>query len=312
MSEIHNIKHDSSSQFSVRRLTASEVSEAFKLVDGQGWYMTWPKWTHMYAMLPDCFFVLVDGRDKISGTVIFVPTSPGVYNLGYIVIVDQLRGKGLGRALVSGARQMFVHNAVVVTISPGLDDFYKRIGFSYTQAQKDHVFIQMIVDRELVKSELQYLKESSHCENGDDLMVRQFEKEDLVRLSTYDSEARGYDNSKFMAAMVNFAVCFVAKINSQNKIVGYGGVYFNEKKDELVIEGLYADSDVIALMLFSSLMSAFPDKNNVKLESTVLEPFLSKFGKITAALPEKKYFIGEVPAESENKLYNCTDCDFSW
>ena len=72
-----------------------------------------------------------------------------------------------------------------------------------------------------------------------------FTVDDLV---TYDRTIRGYEVSDFLEVVNECESLLVATDMQSKSIVGYVVAFM--KKDNLILDGLYADSDNISVLLF--------------------------------------------------------------
>lgn len=115
----------------------------------------------------------------------------------------------------------------------------RNTGFRLTEPQQGHDIFHLILDRE-------DLDRRAHEVDESNIVTSLFEENSFNDLVAYDCEARGYEQSSYVAMQIQCFKVITAR-NSEGKIVGFGVAFI--KREEIVLDGLYADSDAIALQI---------------------------------------------------------------
>ncbi|CAG5134835.1 unnamed protein product [Candidula unifasciata] len=93
-------------------------------------------------------------------------------------------------------------------------------------------------------------------------------------------------------------------------IVGFGVGFI--KREKIVLDGLFADSDAIAVQIFTEIVEQFPGINSVKLQVPSSRLFLSELGAIQQSYRYNRYSRGQPTLSPLSKVYNVSDCDYTY
>ncbi|KAK7010636.1 hypothetical protein BgiMline_002253 [Biomphalaria glabrata] len=293
---------NSSRDYTIRPMKEEEIEETYELVDKEGWNLTLDKFTHLYHSCPKAFYVAATDQGEIVGTISFFPTFPKEYVLGNIVIKSTYRHKGMGKKLVDVMMEQHSPCVVSCTAVPGADQFYINVGFSFTEPQQGHDIFHIEINREELDKQL--------LNNNDTgLSVRPYDKKDFKALVDYDTEAKGYRSEAYVSMMLDCFPTYVA-VHNDDRLAGYVAAF--SKREEIVLDGLCADSDSIACHLFRKVLDEFPTRNNVKLQVPTSRLFLSQLGVICSSSKYNRYSLGQPTPSPLVKIYNVSDCDYSY
>ncbi|BFZ01243.1 hypothetical protein BsWGS_04282 [Bradybaena similaris] len=288
--------------YTVRTMRPEEVEETYQLIDKEGWNLSVDKFSALHKCFPNNFFVAVTQDGEVAGTMSLFPTFEGEFVLGNIVVKDGHRYKGLGRKIVDDVFALFPNAVVSLTAVPGADQFYINTGFTLTQPQQGHDIFYLLLDRERLKA-----KSRETGQQG--VTVSLYDGCGLDDLVAYDREARGYENRTYVAMQVQCFKVATAR-NSTDQLVGFGVAFI--KREKIVLDGLYADSDAIATQIFTEIIEQFPDRNSMKLQVPSSRLFLSELGEIESSYKYNRYSKGQPTLSPLSKVYNVADCDYTY
>uniref|UniRef100_A0A0B6ZRM4 N-acetyltransferase domain-containing protein n=1 Tax=Arion vulgaris TaxID=1028688 RepID=A0A0B6ZRM4_9EUPU len=288
--------------YTIRTLRPEEVEDTYKLIDKEGWNLTLDKFSALYKTFPNLFFVAATDKDEVAATMSLYPTFKGEYVMGNIVVKDGHRKKGLGRKIMDDVLAMYPEAAVSLTAVPGADQFYINTGFEFTEPQQGHDIFHLILDRGDLDKRLAEMGE------GDSTFTL-YDPSSYDDLLVYDLEAKGYPNVGYIEMQILCFKVIIAK-DSAGRLVGYGVAFV--KRNEIVLDGLYADSDSKALGITREILNHFPDRNTMKIQVPSSRLFLSELGHITSSSKYNRYSKGHLKLSPLSKVYNVGDCDFTY
>lgn len=300
-----NMEQNGTSEFFCRHIKHDEVEEAYNIVDKEGWNLTLEKFRLLCKKQPRNFYVAVTPDGEVAGTVSYTQTFADEYILGNLVVKETMRKKGLGRKIVQDTLEMFRHKVIHLTAVPGADQFYLNLGFQMSEPQQGHEIRHILVDVKLVDGRVQAMGNAA-----DDISIAPFDKANLEEFIRFDSHMRGYDNTVYASVVAGCTKVLVARRKSNKKFVGYVSAFM--KREEIVLDGLFADSDDIATLLFREILNQFPETTKVKLQMFPSNQFLVQFGQVVMSEVYNRYSLGGNPTPvPEAKTYNVSDCDYA-
>ncbi|KAH9513304.1 hypothetical protein Btru_034583 [Bulinus truncatus] len=285
----------------LRPMKERDLEETYHLIDKEGWNLTLDKFLHLFSSCPNAFYVAVTSLEDVVGTISFFPTFDNEYVLGNIVIKRSHRHRGMGNRLVEAMMLQRPGCVVSCTAVPGADQFYLNVGFHLTEPQQGHNIFHLKVNRAEIDQKFQT--------NGSNIKINRLDKKDLSALVEYDRQAKGYMSEAYITMMMDCFNTYIG-VDEDGGIVGYAAGFV--KRGEIVLDGLCADSDTIAFNLFRKVLDEFPDRKKVKLQVPSSRLFLSQMGDIRSSYKYNRYSIGQPTISPLIKVYNVSDCDYSY
>jgi len=280
------------------------MDAAFDLIHQMDWILTRQKFKLLCQKSPRSFYVAVTADGEVAATMSCCATgSDDDFVLGNVVVKEKFRGKGLGRQLISDSLSTFHHKSVQLLAVDGVDQFYLKLGFSY--CEPNHVCTYMTVNHDVLNTRAQNCEQSVTIKP---LADTSFTVDDLV---TYDRTIRGYEVSDFLEVVNECESLLVATDMQSKSIVGYVGAFM--KKDNLILDGLYADSDNVSVLLFRSVLSHFKTCARVRMQMFASNQFLLQFGQVTYTEEYRRFFTGRKLTNRalEKRIYSATDSDYT-
>lgn len=118
-------------QLTIRPLTAADVDFALALKDRAGWNQLRADWLRLIALDPEgCFLAETDGQP--AGTATTIRYGDQVGWIGMLVVVPELRGRGIGTALLTHCiRYLQSHGveAIMLDATEMGRPLYEKLGF---------------------------------------------------------------------------------------------------------------------------------------------------------------------------------------
>ncbi|CAL1547324.1 unnamed protein product [Lymnaea stagnalis] len=292
---------DTLPEYTIRPMRREEIEESYELIDKEGWNLTLEKLSHLFKSCPQAFKVAVTPQGEIVGTISFFPTFDGECVLGNIVVKGTYRHKGMGNQLVDAMKAQYPDWVVSLTAVPGADQFYLNVGFHFTEPQQGHDIFHLIVDRDFLDQKC--------LKSGDSATVDLYSSASLDALVAYDTEAKGYTSLPYVTMMVDCFPTLLAK-DRAGRLLGYVAAFI--KRSEIVLDTLCADSDEVACLLLRDILKLFPDNNKLKVQVPSSRLFLSELGQVSSSSKYNRYSIGQPTLSPLVKVYNVSDCDYSY
>ena len=131
-----------------------------------------------------------------------------------------------------------------------LCSIHRKLGFKLSSPQQSHVIIHMTFDRTDLDSRVSIFKNPLHDVTIEHIQDSKCKEEDLL---DFDFHLRGYNNAIFLSSVAQCSNVLIAtqkeSLQSKRKITGYAIAFLNKEK-QIVLDGLFAHSDDVALMIF--------------------------------------------------------------
>jgi len=316
--------------FITRLIAQQEIDQVYALISKEGWNLTEQKFKVFCQAHPRDVYITVTKDNEIVATVSYFQTFTDEYILCNLVVKGSMRKQGLGRRIVLDTLAMFEHRVVQLTALPGTESFYHKLQFRSCDPKLGHEIFHLTVDRELLFHQI--------AQDDNSTSVVPFAPSLLNKLIAYDNGIRGYDNSVFVNRMVDTSKVLVATgcgvshdagsgvshdagsgvshdagcgdmATVEGKVVGYVAAYL--RGEELVLDGLFADADSVALLLFDGILKLFPKVRMLKLQMFSHQHFLLQYGSVTSSYVYSRLSLGagEPSYISTQKTYNVTEYD---
>ncbi|XP_005094074.1 uncharacterized protein LOC101849829 isoform X2 [Aplysia californica] len=294
------------SEFVIRNIKQDEVEETFDMIARLGWNLTKEKFKMLCEKKPNNFYVAVTQDGEVAATLSCTPTFADEYILGNVIVKETMQKRGLGRRIVEDILEMVPRKIVHLVSLPAVNKFYLNLGFKLSEPQQGHIISHIVTDVQLLDNKVKTIKGVA-----DDISIAPLDESSLEDLIQFDHRLRGYDNSLFVSTLAVCSRLLVARNKSQNnKIVGYVAAFL--KKDEIILDGLNAESDDVAALLFREILNQFPGTVKVKLQMFDSNQFLLQFGGEATTERYNRFSLGGNPTiVPEATAYNVSDCDFT-
>ncbi len=115
----------------IRLFTSNDIPFAMELKDLAGWNQTQADWQRFLTLEPEgCFLALCDG--KPAGTTIAITYGKEMAWIAMVLVHPEMRGKGIGRALVEHALSWLKKNKVKTVKLDATEEgknLYRKLGF---------------------------------------------------------------------------------------------------------------------------------------------------------------------------------------
>lgn len=223
----------------IHLLTQHDLEGAHRLSKAAGWNQTLQDWRRAILYQPDgCFAAMCD--DRLVGTVTTTSYGTALAWIGMMLVDDEYRRQGIGRALMRRAID-FLQDTGVVSIrldaTPAGRPLYEQLGFvaEWTFHRWQGIGPAAIVNA----------GQSDASSDDEDTADRP--TENLFAVPEFDLEAFGCDRSAWLAATAKDALHLVQQDD------GFGLLRAGERADYL--GPVAAVSDVVGTSIVTSLLN---------------------------------------------------------
>jgi GNAT superfamily N-acetyltransferase len=191
--------------FSIRPMTANDLSQAFELSDSEGWNQTEKDWRLLLAN-PRNICLVAEYEKRVAGTATALNHSDKIAWIGGVLVDKALRGQGAGKMLLKSIIERLKHvESIKLDATPAGEPLYKSLGFI-----TEHTIIRM------TNTSLEY---NDIIETHNEPV--QIDRKNLSEVLEMDKVIFGADRSYLLNTLLQDYPKKALVLKEDNKSVGY-------------------------------------------------------------------------------------------